>query len=129
MKWRGVRCAAPLVRVSIVAAIIAVLCPSGAGAWSSGPDFPPADDPAALMAWMAALRDESPKEIPEPNPESMFGPTNINGVAGNGRLAAGFSRQGELTVLRWPTPSNYDHMSYLTSDFYAPRMGAPVNDG
>ena len=67
--------------------------------------------------------------MPGINPEKAFGPTNINGVSGNGRLAAAFSRDGELTVLRWPSPSYFDHVSYLTRDYYAPRMGAAPNDG
>ena len=46
--------------------------------------------------------------------EYQMGPTNINGVLGNGRLTAGISLWGEITVLHWPSPSYYDHIQYTT---------------
>ena len=63
------------------------------------------------------------KGLPEPNPESMYGPTNINGITGNGGLSVGISREGDVTVLRWPSPSTFDHVDHLAKDFYRPRMG------
>jgi len=48
--------------------------------------------------------------------EELFGATNINAAVGNGGLTAAFSARGELTVLRWPNPSFYDHLAYLTSN-------------
>ena len=62
-----------------------------------------------------------------------YGSTNINGLAGNGRLTAGFSRQGELTVLRWPDPTMNDHLYYVTSIAEnarsLPHFGAADNHG
>jgi hypothetical protein len=46
--------------------------------------------------------------------ESLFGPTPTHAVLGNGGLSAGLSRYGELVVLKWPSPSYYDHLTYRT---------------
>ncbi|MCD6570445.1 MAG: hypothetical protein J7L53_07055 [Deltaproteobacteria bacterium] len=46
--------------------------------------------------------------------EDLFGPGNVNAITGNSAMAAGFSQKGELTLLRWPSPSYYDQVSYLT---------------
>lgn len=48
--------------------------------------------------------------------ERLFGATNVNAVLGDGGLTAGFSRCGELTVLKWPGPSYYDQLDYLSSN-------------
>jgi len=66
--------------------------------------------------------------------EFLSGPTNINAALGNGRLSAAFSRRGEVTVLRWPSPSYYDQLNYLTPILTQgardrPRMGAGENMG
>jgi len=47
--------------------------------------------------------------------EHWTGATNINGAVGNSGLSAGISLWGELTVLRWPSPSFYDHLNYTTN--------------
>ena len=60
--------------------------------------------------------------------EYLFGATNVSGIVGNGALAAGISKQGDLTVLSWPSPGFSDQLLYLTSnDINArerPRLGA-----
>jgi hypothetical protein len=65
--------------------------------------------------------------------ENVFGATNVNAVTGHGRLTAGVSRDGDLTVLSWPSPSYSDQLGYLTSnDFDArsqPRFGAAEGAG
>ena len=66
--------------------------------------------------------------------EFIFGPTNVRGALGNGGLSAAFSGRGEVTVLRWPSPSYTDHLSYLTPVFdlaarEKPRLGAEPNMG
>lgn len=47
--------------------------------------------------------------------EWYLGATNINGTVGNGRLTAGISLWGELTVLRWPSVTHFDQLRYLTA--------------
>lgn len=46
--------------------------------------------------------------------ESMGGGTNAIGALGNGRLTVGISPWSEVIYFRWPTPSYYDHLRYLT---------------
>src|SRR5882672_531068 len=48
--------------------------------------------------------------------ELQFGATNVNGALGNGALTAAFSRCGELTVFKWPGPSYYNQLAYLTDN-------------
>jgi hypothetical protein len=48
--------------------------------------------------------------------ERLFGATNVNAALGDGGLTAGFSRCGELTVLKWPGPSYHDQLDYLSSN-------------
>src|SRR5262249_8135926 len=48
--------------------------------------------------------------------EMQLGATNINAALGNGGLTAAYSQCGELTVLKWPGPSFYDQLDYLTSN-------------
>src|SRR5262249_31832611 len=48
--------------------------------------------------------------------EKIFGATNVNAVAGHGALTAGFSEDGDLTVLSWPSPGFDDQLGYLTSN-------------
>lgn len=47
--------------------------------------------------------------------EHVFGATNINGIIGNGGLTAGISKEGDITVLKYPSPSFYDQLNYKTS--------------
>ncbi len=65
--------------------------------------------------------------------EHLFGATNVNAMAGNGGLSVGLARTGEITVFRWPSPSFYDQVHYLTSrDEDAreqPYFGARPNEG
>ena len=66
--------------------------------------------------------------------EFLYGPTNINAALGNSGLSVAFSRRGEITVLRWPSPSYYDQLSYMTRPLTPgarkmPRMGAEENMG
>ncbi len=65
--------------------------------------------------------------------ENVFGATNINAVVGHGRLTAGISREGDLTVLSWPTPSYGDQLAYASSNALdaraRPRFGAPEGAG
>lgn len=46
--------------------------------------------------------------------ETVAGASNTAAAVGNGRLTAGISPWGELVYFRWPTPSYYDHLRYVT---------------
>src|SRR5215831_6306145 len=48
--------------------------------------------------------------------ELMLGATNVNAALGSGSLTATFSRCGELTGLKWPGPSFYDQLAYLSGN-------------
>ncbi|MCC7078494.1 MAG: hypothetical protein IT198_15330 [Acidimicrobiia bacterium] len=61
--------------------------------------------------------------------EGVYGPTHITAVTGNGHLTSAENAQGTLTVLRWPSPSYWDHVKYLTTDRGEARWGARPNEG
>lgn len=46
--------------------------------------------------------------------ETVGGGSNTVCALGNGRLTAGISPWGETVYFRWPSPSHYDHLRYLT---------------
>ncbi len=56
-------------------------------------------------------------------------PTDVNASLGSGRLTAGISRSGNLTVLRWPGPSGLDHVAHRAADRTKPFFGAAPNQG
>jgi len=65
--------------------------------------------------------------------EMGLGATNITATAGNGGLTAGISKDGDLTMLSWPSPSYWDQLSYITTNApdarRRPRLGAPKRSG
>ncbi|MBI2058800.1 MAG: hypothetical protein HYT87_03435 [Nitrospirae bacterium] len=54
------------------------------------------------------------RSTPLPGVERSFGITTVNAVSGNGGLSVGISKRGELVVLKWPSPSYFDHLNYRT---------------
>jgi hypothetical protein len=86
--------------------------------------------PLALALALAApaRADEPPAQF-----EYLFGATDINGALGNGGATAGFSAQGELTLLRWPSPSYFQHVNFRSSPAVdarqQPHFGARDNMG
>lgn len=48
--------------------------------------------------------------------EHIFGATNINGISGNGGVTVGISKDGDITMLKYPSPSYYDQLNYKTSN-------------
>jgi hypothetical protein len=48
--------------------------------------------------------------------EAGLGTTNSNAAVGEGGLTATLSRCGEITSLKWPGPSTYDQLHYVTSN-------------
>ena len=65
---------------------------------------------ALLAALPAAARADRADQA-----ELDFGPTNLSAALGHGALTAGISAEGDLTLLRWPSPSYYDQMQYATT--------------
>ena len=62
---------------------------------------------------------ELPVQPDGPNPYDLqYGATNVNAALGSGALTAAYSRCGELTVLKWPGPSFYSQLDYLSSNAY-----------
>jgi hypothetical protein len=65
--------------------------------------------------------------------ENIYGATNIHAVTGHGRMSAGVSSTGDLTVLTWPSPSYSDQLAYVTSNAFdareLPRFGAVEEAG
>jgi hypothetical protein len=48
---------------------------------------------------------------------------------GNQRLSVAVNPQGTLSVLRWPSPSYYDQLKYVTLDRDQPLLGVEPNEG
>lgn len=65
--------------------------------------------------------------------EHILGATNIHAISGAGTLTIGVSREGDLTVLTWPSPSYADQLNYVTSNDEdareQPRFGASEGMG
>ena len=65
--------------------------------------------------------------------EHILGATNSHAIAGSGGLTIGVSRDGDLTVLTWPSPSYFDQLSSITSNDEdardQPRFGADEGMG
>ncbi len=65
--------------------------------------------------------------------EHIFGATNINAISGNGGLTIGLSKEGDVTLLKYPSPSFFDQLNYKTSSQEnareLPRFGAEENMG
>src|SRR5262249_51882881 len=88
----------------------------------------------ALASSPARACPELPVSPDAPNAvELELGATNVNAALGNGRLTAAFSKCGELTVLKWPGPSYYNQLDYLTSNApdarLQPHLGALDDQG
>ncbi len=62
-------------------------------------------------------------------PMEGYGPTNISGIMGNGRLSVALNEKGTITVFKWPSPSYYDHVKYMTWSREKPFFGALPNEG
>ncbi len=65
--------------------------------------------------------------------ELQWGATNTNAALGAGQLTSTVSLCGEITSLKWPGPSYYDQLDYLTSNEVdarlKPRLGALESAG
>lgn len=101
-------------------AVLAAACGSGGGRDSTAP-------PRWECPRLGVLPD-APNVF-----ELQWGATNTNAAVGSGRLTATLSLCGEITSLKWPGPSYYDHLDYLTSNDedarLQPRFGALESAG
>lgn len=65
--------------------------------------------------------------------EHYLGASNVHAISGNGRLTIGVSKDGDLTVMSWPSPSYTDQLAYLSSNAVEardlPRFGAAEGMG
>jgi hypothetical protein len=61
--------------------------------------------------------------------QEPYGATDINAISGNQGLSVGFNGKGTITVLKWPNPSYYDQIKYMTTRRDAENMGALDNEG
>jgi hypothetical protein len=93
---------------------------------------------ALLVLVASAVRAAACPELPRlPDApdlyEEQFGATNVNAALGSGALTAAYSKCGELTVLKWPGPSYYNQLDYLSSNApdarILPRLGALEDQG
>lgn len=58
-----------------------------------------------------------------------YGATDINAVTGNRGLTVALNQEGTVTVFKWPNPSYYDQLKFMTTTRDQPRMGALPNEG
>jgi hypothetical protein len=67
----------------------------------------------------------------KPNEETpeIYGPTDIGATVGNQRLSVAMNAEGTLSVLRWPSPSYYEQLKYVTVDRDLPDLGLDPNEG
>src|SRR5581483_5954053 len=89
---------------------------------------------AALHAAVTAACPELPILPDGPNVfDLQYGATNVNAALGSGALSAAVSKCGELTVLKWPGPSYYNQINYLSSNApdarIRPHLGALDDQG
>jgi hypothetical protein len=86
-----------------------------------------------LLAYMASLPGRllgDPITIPPSVPNMInANPCDINGISGNGALSACFSAAGTVTCLRYPSPSYYNQVDYLSMRGHALGFGSIDNQG
>jgi len=58
-----------------------------------------------------------------------YGATDISVASGNRGLSIGVNREGTLTLFKWPNPSFYDQVKYMTGPREAGDLGALANEG
>ena len=93
---------------------------------------------ALLVALVYAVPASACPELPllpdGPNEfDLQYGATNTNAALGSGALTAGFSKCGEVTVLKWPGPSYWNQINYISSNAadarITPHLGALDGNG
>ena len=61
--------------------------------------------------------------------DEPYGATDINAITGNGGLSVGINEEGTITVFKWPSPSFYDHVKYMTDSREDEDLGALPDEG
>jgi len=61
--------------------------------------------------------------------QEPFGATDINALTGNQGLTVGINQKGTITLFKYPNPSYYDQVKYMTTKRTAPNLGALENEG
>lgn len=62
-------------------------------------------------------------------PPEIYGATDVNAQTANGGLSVALNDEGTVTVLRWPSPSFYDHVRYTTDGRDVPDLGVADDEG
>jgi len=80
---------------------------------------------------LAAPAAAQPRPVAISAVEHALGASPLHMVAGHGRVSLGVTREGDVAVLTWPSPSCCDQLTYLASNALdarsRPRTG--VRDG
>ena len=93
---------------------------------------------ALLLTVPAAAQGPFPGPLEPDNPfclkpgeetAEVYGPTDIGATVGNQRLSVAVNPEGTLSVFRWPSPSYYDQLRYMTIDREDPMLGVEPNEG
>lgn len=61
--------------------------------------------------------------------DTLFGPSDVTAIAGNGALTVGINDFGRLALLRWPSPGYSNQISYSARDAALPSKGIPREHG
>lgn len=66
---------------------------------------------------------------PGADQKEIYGPTNVNAQLGNQELSVAVTRNGTVSVFKWPRPSYHDQVKYHATNRSERFMGADRNAG
>lgn len=72
--------------------------------------------PVLALLLATAASTAQPRPVALSAVEHALGASPVHMVAGHGRLTAGVTRDGDLAVLTWPSPSCCDQLTHLSSN-------------
>lgn len=72
--------------------------------------------PALALLLAATAAAAQPRPVALSAVEHALGASPVHMVAGHGRLSAGVTRDGDLAVLTWPSPSCCDQLTHLATN-------------
>jgi hypothetical protein len=67
--------------------------------------------------------------VSAPAAETLFGPSDVAAIIGNGGLTVGINDYGRVSLCRWPSPSYSDQITYVTRDASLPALGIAPEHG